>query len=84
MRTFKAEIEDVYDVFNYGIEDPVAIKYFVKNIYDNWQLPKVKYLCLFGRGSLDPKKNIPTDGFYNNLIPVYGNPNSDGYFANTR
>ncbi|MFC2093536.1 C25 family cysteine peptidase [Bacteroidota bacterium] len=78
----KAEIEDVYDVFNYGIEDPIAVRNFVKYVYDNWQLPQLKYLCLFGRGSLDPKKNAASSVYYNNFIPVYGNPPTDGYFAN--
>jgi len=82
-RSFKAEIEDIYDIYNYGIEDPIAVRNFVKYVYDNWQLPKVKYICLFGRGSLDPKKNVSTNQYYKNFIPVYGNPPSDGYFANT-
>ena len=81
-RTIKVEIEDIYDVFNYGMENPIAVRYFVKNVYDTWQLPKVKYLCLFGRGSLDPKKNLASSLYYQNLVPVYGNPPSDGYFAN--
>jgi len=81
-RSVKTEIEDIYDVFNYGMENPVAVRYFVKNVYDNWQLPKVKFLCLFGRGSLDPKKNLSTSLYYQNLVPVYGNPPTDGYFAN--
>lgn len=81
-RSVKAEIEDIFDVFNYGMEDPVAIRRFTKNIYDTWQTPKVKFLCLFGRGSLDPKKNFSSSNYYRNLIPVYGNPITDGYFAN--
>ena len=81
-RAVKAEIEDIYDIFNYGIEDPIAVRNFVKYVYDNWQLPKLKYLCLFGRGSLDPKKNATSSIYYNNFIPVYGNFPSDGYFAN--
>ncbi|MFA7360230.1 MAG: C25 family cysteine peptidase [Candidatus Kapaibacterium sp.] len=81
-RALKFEIEEIYDVFNYGIESPLAVRYFVKNVYDNWQQPKVKYLCLFGRGSLDPKRNSGSSIYYQNLIPVYGNPPSDGYFAN--
>lgn len=81
-RTCKSEIEDVYDIFNYGIENPVAIRNFVKYVYDNWQTPKVKYVCLLGRGSLDPKRNIETNQYYKNFIPVYGNPPSDGYFSN--
>ncbi|MFC2093537.1 C25 family cysteine peptidase [Bacteroidota bacterium] len=81
-RSFKAEIEDVYDIFNYGIENPVAVRNFVKFIYDNWQTPQVKYVCLFGRGSLDPKRNVEVNQYYKNLVPIYGNPPSDGYFAN--
>ena len=81
-RSFKAEIEDIYDVFNYGMESPVAVRNFTKNAYDNWQLPKLKYICLLGRASLDPKKSIASSAYYQNLVPTYGNPPSDGYFAN--
>jgi len=81
-RAVKAEIEEIYDIFNFGMENPVAVRNFVKYIYDNWQLPKLSYICLFGRGSLDPKQNSSASVYYNNLIPVYGNPSTDGYFAN--
>jgi hypothetical protein len=81
-RSYKAEIEDIYDIFGYGMENPLAVRYFVKHVNDNWQLPKIKYVTLFGRGSLDPKKNKPSSAYYQNLIPVYGNPPSDGYFVN--
>jgi len=81
-RAFKAEIEDIYDIFNYGLEDPVAVRNFTKHVYDNWQLPKLSYICLMGRGSLDPKKLLSTSAYYKNLIPIYGQPPSDGFFAN--
>ncbi|MFZ4589603.1 MAG: C25 family cysteine peptidase [Ignavibacteria bacterium] len=81
-RSFKAEIEDIYDVFNYGMEDPVAVRRFSKNVFDTWQTPKVRFICLFGRGSIDPKKNLASSVYYQNFIPVYGNPVTDGYFAN--
>ncbi|MBX7043040.1 MAG: hypothetical protein K1X85_09065 [Ignavibacteria bacterium] len=81
-RTFKAEIEDIYDIFGYGMEGPLALRYFVKHVYENWQQPRVGYLTLFGRGSLDPKKNKSNSAFHQNLVPVYGNPPSDGYFVN--
>jgi hypothetical protein len=82
LRSFKAEIEDIYDVFNFGMESPVAVRYFTKNAYENWQQPRFRYLCLLGRGSLDPKGNYPASIYTQNLVPVYGNPPSDGYFAN--
>lgn len=81
-RSVKAEIEDVYDIFNYGMENPVAVRNFVKYAYDNWQLPKLEYVCLFGRASLDPKKSSISSVYFQNLVPTYGNPPSDGYFAN--
>ena len=81
-RSVKAEIEDIYDIFNYGIENPVAVRNFVKYVFDIWQAPKVKYICLFGRASLDPKKNVTTSVYFQNFIPAYGNPPSDGYFSN--
>lgn len=81
-RSVKAEIEDIYDVFNYGIENPVAVRNFTNYIYSNWQQPKLGYICLFGRASLDPKKNTSSSVYYQNFVPTYGYPPSDGYFAN--
>ncbi len=81
-RSVKAEIEDIYDIFNFGIENPIAVRNFTIYVYNNWQLPKLGYICLMGRGSLDPKKNLSTSAYSNNYIPVYGYPPSDGYFAN--
>lgn len=82
LRSVKASVEDIYDVFNYGIEDPKAVRAFVKNAYVSWTTPRVKYLCLFGRGSLDPKKNSSASQFYLNFVPTYGHPSCDGYFGN--
>lgn len=79
---FNAEIQDIYDVYNYGMEDPVAVRYFVKHVYESWKLPRLRFVCLFGRASLDPKKNSPSSVYYQNFVPTYGNPPSDGYFVN--
>jgi len=81
-RSFKADIEDIYDVFNFGLEDPQAVRNFTNHVYNNWQLPKLSYICLLGRASLDPKKINSTSSYHKNLVPTYGNPPSDGYFAN--
>jgi len=80
-RSVKAEIEDVFDIFNYGIESPVAIRNFTRYVYTNWTQPSVKYLTLFGRGSLDPKKIYGNSVYYKNFIPIYGNPPSDNYYG---
>lgn len=81
-RCVKTSIDDITDIFNYGMENPAAIRLFVKYVYDNWQKPKVSFVCLMGRGSLDPKNNRGSQSFYKNFIPVYGNPPTDGYFVN--
>ncbi|HMS65150.1 MAG TPA: C25 family cysteine peptidase [Ignavibacteria bacterium] len=81
-RSVKAEMQDIYDIFNYGIENPVAVRNFVKYAYENWQSPGLKYVCLMGRASLDPKKNSAGSVYYQNLVPTYGNPPTDGYFVN--
>ncbi|MFA5404927.1 MAG: C25 family cysteine peptidase [Ignavibacteria bacterium] len=81
-RSVKVEMEDIYDIFNYGIENPIAVRNFVKHIYNNWTQPRISYVCLFGRGSLDPKKNSATSTYFKNYVPVYGNPPSDGFFVN--
>lgn len=81
-RSYKAEVEDIYDVFNFGIENPVALKNFTTYVHTYWQTPSFQYLCLFGRGSLDPKQNVVPSSYYINYVPIYGNPASDGYFAN--
>ena len=81
-RSVKTAVDDIIDVFNYGIEDPVAIRRFIDYAVRNWQPNPVSYVCLLGRGSLDPKHNVQSNQYFNNLIPVYGNPPSDGYFAN--
>ena len=81
-RSIKAPVDDIIDIFNYGMESPAAVRRFVKYAYDNWQLPKPGYVVLLGRGSLDPKNNRLTNSYYRNMVPVYGNPPSDGYFVN--
>ncbi len=81
-RVYNAEIQDIYDIFNYGIEDPIAVRNFTKYVYDNWTQPRMSYVCLFGRASLDPKKCSDNSTYFQNFVPTYGNPPSDGYFVN--
>ena len=81
-RVKKAEIQDIYDIFSYGIVSPDAIKNFNRHIFYNWQQPRVKYVCLFGRGSLDPKKSSDATIYSENFIPIKGNPSSDNFYSN--
>ena len=81
-RSFKAEIQDIYDIFNFGLEDPIAVRNFMSYANSNWSKPAPQFLCLFGRASLDPKKNISGSQYSVNFVPTYGNPPTDGYFVN--
>lgn len=81
-RSVKVNIEDLYDIFNYGMQDPVAVRNFMIYNRENWAQPAPKFLCLLGRASLDPKRNSSSSQYYQNLVPTYGNPPTDGYFVN--
>ncbi len=83
-RSVKVDIDDIIDIFNFGINDPIAIRNFLNYAFSNWQQPSVGYVCLFGRGSLDPKNNLNSPFYYRGFIPVYGNPQCDGYLVNFR
>lgn len=53
-RTAVVALEDVYDEFSYGIEDPEAIRQFAAWTFANWN-PKPSYLFLVGDGTRDYK-----------------------------
>ncbi|MBN2413207.1 type IX secretion system sortase PorU [candidate division KSB1 bacterium] len=62
------DIQDVFNEFGRGISDPVAIRDFLKYVYENWQ-PRPQYVLLFGDGHYD-YRNI-TNPRENNWIPPY-------------
>ncbi|HET8839002.1 MAG TPA: type IX secretion system sortase PorU [Flavobacteriaceae bacterium] len=63
-------LETIYQEFSSGKQDIVAIRNFVKYVYDNASSEnrKVKYLCLFGDGSVDYKNRLQGN---NNMVPTY-------------
>ena len=80
-------IQQIYNEFSSGRQDPTAIRDFVKMIYDRNE--EFAYLLLFGDGSYD-YKSILNSANNDNFIPVYEtkeslNPISgyvsDDYFA---
>lgn len=62
LRVVTADIQDIYDEFNGGIADPVAIRHFLAWAYANWQAPAPAYALLVGDGHYDPKGNCLTPG----------------------
>lgn len=81
-----ADVQDVYDEFNGGIAEPVAIKRFVDFAYHHFVRPAPRFLLLVGDASYDykrhKKESLP------NLVPTYlvrtdpfGETGSDDWFA---
>lgn len=80
LRVVIADVQAVYDEFNGGIADPVAIRNFLAWAYANWQPPAPTYAVLVGDGHYDPKGYCLTPGVClngidtppnSNLIPPY-------------
>lgn len=66
-------LESIYQEFGSGKQDIAAIRNFVKYVYDNAQVSKVKYLNLFGDASFDFKDRVPDN---TNIVPIYHAMNS--------
>ena len=62
LRVVTADLQDIYDEFNGGIADPVAIRAFLAWAYANWQAPAPAYVLLVGDGHYDPKGYCLTPG----------------------
>ncbi len=60
----------IYQEFSSGKQDIAAIRNFVKYVYDNASTTdkRVKYLCMFGDTSFDPKNILKTNSC---ILPIY-------------
>jgi hypothetical protein len=83
LRTMVIQLDTLYNEFNSGIPDPLAIQRFLTYAYLNWN-PKPAYLLLVGDGFFDNR----SDRENGTLIPVpliqtykYGAAPSDHFFA---
>ena len=52
------DIEEVYDQFNHGIFNPLAIQKFLRHTYTHWRAPKPTYVLLVGDAHYDYKSAI--------------------------
>ncbi|MFC1726551.1 C25 family cysteine peptidase, partial [candidate division KSB1 bacterium] len=75
LAAFVADIENIYDEFNYGIPSPYALREFFETSVNNWTVPP-RYAVLIGDA------NVYQWG-ESNFIPSYGYPCSDGWFVST-
>ncbi len=73
-------VEEIYDEFNFGLADPIAIRSFLQFAYQNWLKPEPKYVLFFGDASWDAK-GLTYNTTEKDYVPTYGNPASDSWFA---
>ncbi len=68
-RTLVITTQEVYDAFSSGVQDPSAIRLFMKNLYENASSieNRPKYLLLFGAVSYDYKNLLGTNS---NFVPT--------------
>ncbi len=70
LKTFVVSVEDIYNEFSNGQQDLVAVRNFVRYVY-NVSLQKgqpLKYINIFGSGSYDYKNRINNNA---NIVPLY-------------
>lgn len=89
--TLMANIDWVYDQFNAGIVDPVAIRNLTTYAYTTWSAPAPAFLLLVGGGTFNPHgynpslygpmqpTYIPT--YYYPIDPYQGESADDNYFV---
>jgi len=80
-RTIVVETEQIYDEFNFGIYHPIAIKRFLNYAFENWQLPRPRYVVLFGGANRDYKGVTWRTNERLPLVPTYGQPVCDVWFT---
>ncbi|RJP69480.1 MAG: T9SS C-terminal target domain-containing protein [Ignavibacteriales bacterium] len=80
------DINEIYNEFSAGLNDPFALQKFLKYAFDNWQKPAPSYVVLFGDMSWDYRKIFPDSR--PNFIPSipyhsikYGQAVSDNMIA---
>lgn len=73
-------IEDIFNEFNFGLENPGAVREFLTHAYYNWQSPPPSAVCILGDASWDLKMNS-NESTMKNYVLSYGNPVSDSWFV---
>jgi len=72
---------DIYDQFNYGFFSPEPIREFLKQANQFWLNPKPSYLFLIGEANYDYHNYKQITPHVPNLVPSFGHPVSDSWFA---
>jgi hypothetical protein len=68
LKTEVVSVEDINFFFNNGVQDPVAIRNFIRYAYNNWQTPSLSYVLLFGDGHYDYRNISIRDSI---IVPTF-------------
>lgn len=71
IKTAVVDVEKIYNEFSGGLQDPVAVRNFLKYGFNNWQERPV-YVLFMGDGSYDYKNiyNLYNNGVKNWVLPI--------------
>ncbi|MBI4418525.1 MAG: hypothetical protein HY563_07090, partial [Ignavibacteriales bacterium] len=78
-RTAIVYVDDIYDEFNFGHQSPIPIRSFLRAADAMWPDSDPAYVVLLGDANWDSKNNLGSQR--RNLVPSYGNPVSDAFYA---
>lgn len=84
LRTMLVSTDEVFNTFNYGSNEPLGIRHFLKYAYENYSGSPIGFVTLFGDGNWDPKFNLNNSlrrqedrTIHPTLVPTFGVPASD-------
>lgn len=86
LRVATVKVEDLYDEFNDGVFNPVAIRRFLQYAYLNWVAPAPTYVVLIGDAYQDYRDNLNTGTrvyvpSQNIESSLFGEVSSDNWFV---
>jgi hypothetical protein len=82
VRSRVVDVQDLFDEFAYGVENPGAIRAFLRFAFDHWPAPAPSSVLLLGDATWDPRRYLDTSR-KQNFIPSHGVPASDNWFVAT-
>ncbi len=80
MRSKVVTTDEVFNAFDYGSNEPEAIRRFLNYAYTNYSGTPVSFVTLLGDASWDPKFNL-SGSDQRSFVPAFGKPVSDFYYT---
>ncbi|MFI5263976.1 MAG: C25 family cysteine peptidase, partial [Candidatus Kapaibacterium sp.] len=88
LRTKVVTTDDVFNVFNFGSDEPWALRRYLQYAYDFYSGAPPSFVTLFGDGTWDPKFDLNNPfqentgkTIHRSFVPTFGVPNSDYIFT---